>query len=310
MSFIKQTALSIGFDACGIAKAEELTEDAAFMRQWLIDGQHGDLQYLDRNFEKRVDPRELVPGCKSVVVTLLNYFPDRKQNPRAPQIAKYAYSETDYHFVIKAKLTELEKEICKIYGEGSVSSDYQHSFVDSAPILERRWAERAGLGWIGKNMQLIHPGLGSYVFIGILLLNIETEYDSPIKARCGNCTRCINACPTNALTGASLDARRCISYLTIESKKEIPNEFQDKLSGYSIGCDICADVCPWNAKWARKNVHSELHYNAAVLDWDSEQWEELSKTDFNQFFKSSAIKRAGYTKLKQNILANKKQQNE
>jgi len=314
-NFINQTALSLGFDACGIAKADVLTEDAAFMQSWIESGQQGDMAYLARNFEKRTDPRILVPGCKSIVVVLMNYFPAEKQILSAPQIAKYAYSEIDYHLVLKAKLNELEKKISDEFGSESVCANHQHLFVDSAPVLERRWAERAGLGWIGKHMQLINPGLGSFTFIGILMLNVETEYDTPIRPRCGTCTRCIDACPTKALSNGSLDARRCISYLTIENKNEIPAEFHNKLSNCALGCDICADVCPWNHKWAHPHKHSELlpkteaniSENKAgsnprtMLQWDYETWQQLTETDFRHTFHSSAIKRAGFLKLKQNI---------
>lgn len=301
MNFVKETALSVGFDACGIAKAEELTEDAEFMKDWLNNNYNGEMQYLERNFEKRIDPRVLVPGCKSVVVVLLNYYPEQKQIDKAPQIAKYAYSTVDYHTVIKAKLNELELRICAEFGSESINHNYQHTFVDSAPILERRWAQRAGLGWIGKHTQLIHPGLGSYTFIGILLLNIELEYDTPIRNHCGSCNRCIDACPTKALANSSIDARRCISYLTIENKNEIPTEFQTLLSGCALGCDICADICPWNAKWATSHSHTELHPNACVLKWNVETWGNITEEQFKITFGLSAIKRAGFTKLKQNI---------
>jgi len=300
-NFIKQTALSIGFDACGIAKAEALNEDAAFMESWLAEGRHGDMSWLARNFEKRTNPQLLVPGCKSVVVVLLNYFPEEKQNPDAPKIAKYAYSETDYHLVIKAKLNELEQKITEVYGNDIVVPEFQHMFVDSAPVLERRWAQRAGLGWIGKHTQLIHPGLGSYCFIGILMLNVETQYDEPIRPRCGSCTRCMDACPTQAINNGTLDARRCISFLTIERKNDIPDEFHPKLSGCALGCDICADVCPWNAKWAVSNKHAELKPAAGMLHWDKSEWQNLSQEQFNVTFQHSAIKRAGFVKLKKNI---------
>jgi epoxyqueuosine reductase len=318
---IKQIALSLGFDACGIAKADELKEDAIFMGSWLADGNHGEMSYLTRNFEKRTDPRKLVPGCKSIVVVLLNYFPNEKQIADAPQIAKYAYSEIDYHTVIKTKLNELENQICIAYGTESVCPDYQHLFVDSAPVLERRWAERAGLGWIGKHTQLIHPGLGSYCFIGVLMLNIEVEYDFPLIARCGNCTRCMDACPTKALNNGSIDARRCISYLTIENKNETPEEFQPQLSNKALGCDICADVCPWNKKWAKSHCHSELlpkkeyielnsnsiEKTSTMLQWDSEMWQQLTKKKFKLIFGKSAIQRTGYSKLMKNIeVINKK----
>jgi len=313
MSFIKQTALSLGFDACGIAKAERLDEDAMFLRNWLDEGKNGDMHYLERNFEKRVDPRELVPGCKSIVVVLSNYFPQEKQNPQAPKIAKYAYSETDYHLIIKSKLKQFEQKIIDFYGSDCISTGNQHIFVDSAPVLERRWAERAGLGWIGKHTQLIHPGLGSYVFIGLLMLNIELEYDTPIKSRCGSCTRCMDTCPTQALKDSTIDANRCISYLTIESKNEIPEAFHNKLSSCSYGCDICANICPWNKKWAKPNEHIELSPNKKMLQWDFETWLNLSEANFNETFRESAMKRAGFQKLKQSVkivsaIENKKQQ--
>jgi len=298
---IKELALSLGFDACGIARADALTEDAEYLKQWLDEGKQGDMHYLERNFDKRTDPRMIVPGCESVVVVLMNYFPNQKQVREAPQIAKYAYSTTDYHLVLKSKLFELEQAICAEYGPESVNANVQHVFVDSAPILERRWAERAGLGWIGKHTQLIHPGLGSYTFIGSILLNIETEYDAPVLPRCGTCTRCIDACPTNALLNESIDARRCISYLTIESKKDIPVEFHSCLQGNILGCDICADICPWNKKWAKPHTHFELSSVEKALEWDNETWQQLTVAEFNQTFQHSAIKRAGFAKLKKNL---------
>ena len=312
MPTIKQIALSMGFDACGIARAEALTEDSEFLRNWLNIGMHGEMLYMERNFEKRIDPRELVPGCKSVVVVLMNYFPGQNQNPSAPHIAKYAYPAIDYHFVLKSKLTELEQKICDVYGPESVNTGKQHIFVDSAPILEKRWAELAGLGWIGKHTLLIHPGLGSYTFIGIILLNIETEYDSPIAPRCGTCSRCVDTCPTNALQNGSLDSRRCISYLTIESRNKIAPEYHSLLSGNIIGCDICADVCPWNIKWAIPHSHIELSERSerdgsntnntkSMLQWDFEKWQQLTEKEFNEEFAGSAIKRAGFKKLKENI---------
>jgi epoxyqueuosine reductase len=306
MLSVKEAALSLGFDACGIAKAEALTEDAVFFKQWFSLGNHADMHFLERNFEKRIDPRELVSDCKSIVVVLMNYFPDQKQLDSAPQIAKYAYSSIDYHQILKTKLNELEQKIVEMFGSDSVSTHNQHLFVDSAPVLERRWAQRAGLGWIGKNKQLISKGLGSYTFIGILMLNIEMQYDIPVPNRCGTCTRCIDACPTNALNNNSLDARKCISDQTIESKNDINVELQDKLSNCAFGCDICADVCPWNAKWAKPHTHKELNqlseseeFNA--LKWNFETWTQLSEQKFDDLFKNSALKRAGFTKLKRNI---------
>lgn len=298
--FIKEAALSVGFDACGIAKAEKLSDDADFMEQWLKEGKHSEMNYLARNFDKRTDPTVLVPGCKSVVVVLINYYPEQSQPTDAPKLAKYSYSEVDYHTIIKTKLNELEQKICAKYGSDIVSK-LQHSFVDSAPVLERRWAERAGLGWLGKHTQLIHPGIGSYCFIGILLLNEETEYDKPIRSRCGGCTRCMDACPTGAINNGSIDARRCISNLTIENKNSIPNEFHSLLSGCALGCDICADVCPWNNKWATPHHHEALSPIPELFQWNKKSWQELNEKDFNKVFRMSAVKRAGFKKLKENI---------
>lgn len=309
--FIKKSALELGFDACGIARAEELTDDAVYLRSWLAEGKHGEMGYLARNFEKRTDPRILVPGCKSVVVVLLNYYPQRLQQISSPKIAKYAYSIVDYHQVLKNKLSELERVIIEEFGSGVVNSIHQHSFVDSAPVLERRWAQRAGLGWIGKHTQLISEQAGSYAFIGVLMLNAEMEYDHPVRNRCGSCTRCMDACPTKAIANGSIDARRCISYLTIENKNEIPEEYRNQLSGCALGCDICADVCPWNRKWANANRHPELTPVEELINWTPDDWENLKKDEFNRVFKTSAIKRAGFEKLSSNILVLKaKKQNE
>ncbi len=296
--FIRHTALAVGFDDCGIARADALTEDAIFMRNWLNEGQHGDMAYLERNFDKRTDPRVLVPGCKSVVVVLMNHYPHQKQNVDIPQIAKYAYSKVDYHYVLREKLRQLEAILVEEYGEDCVSKDHQHSFVDSAPILEKRWAERAGLGWIGRHTQLITPKLGSYVFIGILLLNVDVEPAAKqIPFRCGTCTRCIDACPTQALNGRSLDARKCISYLTLETKSEVPDDLKSKLSGWIAGCDICNDVCPWNVRFASPHQHPELEAEQAVFHLTSRDWQQMTEQDFRATFKHSAIQRAGLKRI-------------
>jgi len=301
-TFIKQKALETGFDACGIAKAEALESDALFLKQWLQKGMHGEMKYLERNFEKRTNPQVLVPETKSVVVVLLNYYTEKNQPAGSPQIARYAHSETDYHTVMKSMLAKLETAIVTKYGAEVINHNFQHSFVDSAPILERRWAQRAGLGWIGKHTQLIAPAIGSYCFIGVLLLNKELEYDTPMPDRCGKCTRCIDACPTNALNGRSLDARKCISYQTIENKKPVADEIRSKLSGCVLGCDICADVCPWNNKWAKPHHNSLLKPVEVIYSYKKEDWAAWTKEDFGIQFKNSAIKRAGYEKLKENIM--------
>lgn len=291
--FIQKAASSVGFNACGFARAEELTDDAAFLSQWISEGKNGTMQYLERNFEKRTDPRKLVPGCKTIIVLLLNFYPEHKQAVTSHKIAKYAYPEVDYHYTIRAKLQELETLISTEFGADCFSPDHQHSFIDSAPVLERRWAQKAGLGWIGKHTQLIAPGFGSYVFIATLMMNRELEaYDNAIRDRCGSCTRCIDACPTQALIPGTLDATRCISYLTIESKDPIPDELSTKLSGYRVGCDICADVCPWNNKWALPHLSPGLKPSAAILNWTDKDWEEAQPETLRRYFRKSAIMRA------------------
>lgn len=301
-NFIKQTALEIGFDACGIAKAEFLNEDAEFLKKWLSQNLHGEMSYLERNFEKRTDPRLIVEGCKSIIVTLLNYYPSQKQTESAPKISKYAYSKIDYHTIIKEKLYLLEQKISEKYGEDCFNSKFQHRFVDSAPVFERRWAERAGLGWIGRNKMLINPILGSFCFIGILMINKELYYDKPMKDGCGRCTKCIDACPTQALVlNKGIDASKCISYQTIEKKGEIDTSIQPKLSGYVFGCDICNDVCPWNKTRPKPHQHKDLIQLQEIIDWQNDDWANLTEDDFNRLFKNSAILRAGYKKLKQNI---------
>lgn len=291
--FIQHAALEAGFDACEFAKAEELTEDAAFLQSWLDAGMHGDMHYLERNFEKRTDPRRLVPGCKTVIVLLLNFYPENQQTSHTHKIAKYAYSNIDYHFVIREKLKQLEEKISAEFGADCFMADNQHSFIDSAPVLERRWAQKAGLGWIGKHTQLIAPGFGSYVFIATLMMNRELEsYASNIRDRCGTCTKCIDACPTQALQPGILDARRCISYLTIESKNEIPVEMKDKLAGFSVGCDICADVCPWNKKWAVGHLHNELEPSEEIFTWTDDDWKNADAETLRRTFRKSAILRA------------------
>ncbi|OIP82503.1 MAG: tRNA epoxyqueuosine(34) reductase QueG [Porphyromonadaceae bacterium CG2_30_38_12] len=300
-NFIKQKAKEIGFDACGIAKASYLEQDADFMKSWLAAGKHGEMAYLERNFEKRTNPSALVPGTKSVLVVLLNYFPSEKQPSDSLHIARYAHAEIDYHTVLKTMLSELENALIRAYGTDVVNSQFQHTFVDSAPVLERRWAQRAGLGWIGKHTQLIAPGIGSYCFIGSLMLGVELDYDEPIADRCGTCSRCLQACPTNALDGTSIDARLCISYQTIEKKGSVDASIQPNLLGFVLGCDICADVCPWNKKWAIPHRTEALRPALNLYELQKRDWQELSAEKYKAMFQKSAVKRAGFSKLKQNI---------
>lgn len=301
-NFIKEEALKLGFDACGIAKAEFLEEDSVFFNLWLANGFQAKMSYLERNSLKRYNPQKMVEGCKSIIVVMMNYFPPQQQPLDAPKIAKYAYSKIDYHTVIKEKLLLLEKIIIKKNGEDCFNSEMQHRFVDSAPVLERKLGEKAGLGWIGRNKMLINPDFGSYFFLGELFINKELEYDSPIKNRCGTCTKCLQSCPTQALSETEgLNANRCISYQTIENKESVDKNIREKLSGYILGCDICNDVCPWNKSRAKQHDNNGLETVPEILTYSESDWKNLTEDKFNEIFRFSAIKRAGYKKLKENI---------
>ncbi|MEG0949237.1 MAG: tRNA epoxyqueuosine(34) reductase QueG [Bacteroidales bacterium] len=294
-ALIKAEALRLGFDACGIAAAAEVS-DALFLEKWLQEGCAAEMQYMHNHFEKRTDPRLLVEGCRSVIVVALNYYPAVKQHPDAPQFSYYAYGK-DYHEVVKDKLRALyeyiHREIAPVTGR---------MFTDSAPVLERYWAVKAGLGFIGKNTQLIIPGKGSYFFLGELLIDLELQPDAPLSLSCGNCTRCLEACPPNALTPRRLDARRCISYQTIENKGEIAPATASVLKNMIYGCDICQQVCPWN-RFARPNRTPEFQPSEAFLSLDKERLEMLSEDEFREIFRHSAVKRAGYKGLKRNLAA-------
>ncbi len=300
---IKQLAKEIGFDACGVAQADFLADDRAFLEKWIAAGNHAEMSYLERNMDLRTDPRKMVEGVKSIIVTLTNYYPQTLQNSNAPQISKYAYSKTDYHYSIKANMNRLKELIEEQFGKDCFNSEQQHIFVDSAPVLERRWAQRAGLGWIGKNKMLINPTLGSYCFIAILMINKSMPYyDEPMPDRCGTCTRCLQSCPTNAIQAdRAIDAGKCISYQTIEKRGTIDQDIQSKLSGYIFGCDICNDVCPWNKTRAKANKSDQFSPIKELIHWDFNDWESFEKPQFKHLFKSSAIQRAGYKKLKENI---------
>lgn len=294
---IKQIAQELGFSACGIAAARKLDEEEPRLKAFLNNNFHGEMSYLANHFEKRLDPTLLVPGAKSMVVVLLNYFPPKLQTGnKAPIISKYAYGK-DYHLVIKEKLQQLLQ-----YIQLEIAQTTGRMFTDSAPVLERAWAVQAGLGWIGKNGLLINKELGSFFFIGELVIDLELEYDKPFeKEYCGSCNQCLSACPTQALTQAYiLDARKCISYLTIELKTDVPSELKPKLTKRAFGCDICQDVCPWNQK---VKGHSILEFSpqSNLLEMNSEEWLSLTEKQFNQLFSNSAIQRAGYKKFVQNI---------
>jgi epoxyqueuosine reductase len=294
---IKAEALRLGFTDCGFSRAEALPEDATRLKEWLDQGHHARMGYMANHFEKRTDPTLLVEGAKSVISLLYNYYTDKSQKySDAPVLSKYAYGK-DYHFVMKEKMNLLFDFIQSEFGqvEGRV-------FVDSAPVLDRAWAQKAGLGWIGKNSNLISRKAGSFVFIGELITNLELDYNQvPEGDFCGSCTRCIEACPTDAiLTNRTLDAGLCISYQTIENKGTIDGELEGKLANRFFGCDICQDVCPWNRQ-AVNHGEPEFEPSPGVLGLNREEWENLDRETYTLLFKGSAVKRAGYPKIKETI---------
>ena len=294
-SAIKAEAKRLGFLSCGISKAEFLEDEAPRLEAWLKAERNGKMGYMENHFDKRLDPRLLVPGGKSVISVLLNYYSDKQQPEGAPKISKYAYG-ADYHFVIKEKLKELFSFIHQEIGEvnGRV-------FVDSAPVMDRAWAEKSGLGWIGKNTNLITQKVGSYFFIAEMILDLDLEYDLPTTDHCGTCTACIDACPTEAIVAPyQLDATKCISYLTIELKDQLPTEFQGKMDNWAFGCDVCQDVCPWN-RFSKQHNEPLFNSKPEILNYSKKDWEELTSETFNTIFKNSAISRTKYEGLKKNI---------
>lgn len=295
-SMIKMEAGRLGFNACGISPAACLEDERDYLKSWLTRGFHGLMGYMENHADKRVDPTRLVPGAKSVISVLINYFPAaHQQDPEAPVLSKYAYGE-DYHQVIRKKLRGLFRFIHE-----SVAPVTGRYFVDSAPVLEKAWAARSGLGWIGKNTCLISKNLGSFVFIGELVVDIPLHYDEPVPDYCGTCTRCIDACPTGALVAPHrLDARRCISYLTIENKGELAQEFQGSMMNRVFGCDICQDVCPWNRKASAHNV-KEFNPAPRVMAMTRNNWHLLDEQQYEELFARSAVKRTGLSGLRRNL---------
>jgi epoxyqueuosine reductase len=294
---IKRKAKDLGFFFCGVSKAEFLEEEAPRLEEWLNRSYQGKMGYMENHFDKRLDPRLLVDNAKSVVSLLLNYYTeDSQQDGQAPKISKYAYGE-DYHGVIKDKLKELFQFIQDEIGEVN-----GRIFVDSAPVMDKAWAKRSGLGWVGKNSNLIHPKHGSFFFIAELIIDLELEPDGPIKDYCGTCTRCIDACPTEAIVEPYVvDGSKCISYLTIELKEAIiPNEFKGKMDNWMFGCDVCQDVCPWN-KFTSQHTEKRFIPHAGLLEMDKNQWRELTQEVFTEIFKNSAVKRTKYEGLIRNI---------
>ncbi|MEZ4798760.1 MAG: tRNA epoxyqueuosine(34) reductase QueG [Flavobacteriales bacterium] len=293
---IKRIAQELGFSFCGISKAEFLEEEAPRLEAWLNAGMHGKMSYMENHFDKRLDPRLLVPGAKSVVSLLYNYYPEKKPNDHSVKISKYAYNE-DYHFVLKDKLKIFLQKINEEIGEvdGRV-------FVDSAPVLDKAWAQRSGLGWMGKNANLINKGSGSFFFIAELIIDLELTPDGPMKDYCGTCTACIDACPTEAIVKPYVvDGSKCISYLTIELKEMIPNEFKGKMDDWVFGCDVCQDVCPWN-RFSKSHQEPRFNPSDTFLNLSKSDWLEMTEEVFNTHFKSSAMKRPGFDKVKGSVL--------
>lgn len=292
-SFIKSKAIELGFDFCGISKADFLENEAKLLETWLNKNYNGKMAYMANYFDKRLDPRLLVEGAKSVITFVLNYYPEEELTEQEYKISKYAYG-TDYHFVIKDKLSKLIAEIQIEIGDINA-----RVFVDSAPVMDKVWAKKGGLGWVGKHSNLINRKIGSFFFIGEIICDLELNYDGPIKDYCGTCTACIDACPTDAITEPYVvDGSKCISYLTIELKENIPTEFKGKMENWAFGCDICQDVCPWNS-------FTKPHKTAEFLPNDElknlKNWEEITQEVFSKAFKNSAIKRTKFEGLKRNI---------
>lgn len=297
-SKIKSIAAALGFDGCGIAKAMRLDEDARRLESWLNKGLHGEMRYMENHFEMRTDPTQLVPGAKSVITLLFNYFPEKNQDTGAPKIAKYAFGK-DYHMVIREKLHEFLFRVREKFGrvEG-------RGFVDSAPVLERSWAHQSGLGWIGKNGNLINKKKGSFFFLATLITDLELAPDLPYRQDfCGSCTKCIDACPTNAiLPDKALNASQCISYFTIELKSSsLPETLIGNTNDWVFGCDICQDVCPWN-RFSQPHQHPELDPINEVLTFTIQDWLSIDETGFNRLFKDSPIKRTKWKGMERNLL--------
>ncbi len=294
--FLKNLAKEYGFSFCGISKAEELTEEAFKLEQWLNAGYHGKMGYMENHFEKRIDPRKLVPGARSVVSLMFNYHSKTKQQVSSPKISTYAYG-TDYHIVLKDKLYALMDELRTAWGEVN-----GRAFVDSAPVLEKAWAKKSGLGWMGKNSNLINKQQGSFFFLAELILDIELSPDCPVKKDyCGTCTACVDACPTDAIIGdGSINGSKCISYFTIELKDAIPAQMTDKFEGWAFGCDICQDVCPWN-RFSKLNDEPAFKPLTEVLNFTSEEWLEITEDVFKKTFKNSPISRTGIEGINRNI---------
>lgn len=294
-SFIKSEAKRLGFLSCGISKAGFLEEEAPRLENWLNKNHNGQMAYMENNFDKRLNPTLLVDDAKSVVSLLLNYFPEKEQIPDTYKISKYAYGQ-DYHFVIKEKLKELLFSIQETIGEVS-----GRVFVDSAPVLDKAWAAKSGLGWIGKNSNLLTQKVGSFYFIAELIIDLDLEYDHATTDHCGSCTACIDACPTQAIVAPYIvDGSKCISYFTIELKENIPQEMKGHFDDWVFGCDTCQDVCPWN-RFSKSHNEPLFNPNPALLSMTKKDWEEMTEETFKVVFKDSAVKRTKFMGLNRNV---------
>ncbi len=294
-NLIKTEAQRLGFLSCGISRAAFLEEEATRLENWLNQNMHGKMQYMENHFDKRLDPTKLVQDSKSVISLLLNYFPEEQQNQNTFKLSKYAFG-TDYHFVIKDKLKELLSFI-----QDKIGEVHGRAFVDSAPVLDKAWAAKSGLGWVGKHSNLITQQVGSFYFIAELIIDLELEYDTPITDHCGSCTACIDACPTQAIVEPYVvDGSKCISYFTIELKEQIPNSVKGQFDNWVFGCDICQDVCPWN-RFSKPHNEPLFNPHPELLSMTKKDWEEITQDTFNKVFKNSAVKRTKFSGLFRNV---------
>ena len=294
-ALIKAKAHELGFLACGVARAGFLEEEAPRLEQWLRQGKHGTMGYMERHFDLRLDPTKLVPGARSVISLAYNYFtPPQQEEADAPKLSTYAYGR-DYHKVVRKRLKPLIAFIEEQFGAVEL-----RAFVDSAPVLEKAWAERAGIGWRGKHTNVIRQGAGSWFFLCELITDLDLEPDAPATDHCGTCRRCIDACPTEAITPYGVDGSRCISHLTIELKGAIPEEFAGKMAGWAFGCDICQQVCPWN-RFATPHAEPEFTPKAEVMGLTADEWHGMTEVVFDRLFEGSAVKRTKYTGLRRNL---------
>jgi epoxyqueuosine reductase len=291
---IRKKAMELGFTAVGFSKADFLEDEARHLEIWLNSNKNGKMSYMENHFDMRLNPTLLVSGAKSVISFLYNYFPTEVQSNTDLKISKYAYGE-DYHFVIKDKLKELLSFI-----QSEIGDVNGRAFVDSAPVLEKAWAKKSGLGWIGKNSNLISKSKGSFFFLSELIIDLELEYDSAKTDHCGSCTACIDACPTQAITPYSVDGSKCISYFTIELRDEIPLEMKGKFENWMFGCDICMDVCPWN-RFSKPHQEQRFQMNSIIKDYTVNDWKEITEDVFVKYFKDSPLKRSKYNGIKRNI---------